>query len=221
MIVETGREQRLAAVQVHDRAVLEDGLDGLGRELAEDWVERVEADVRDVHLHLLVPLACVALATEFLAYLVEAALNLLLDLRLQLLLHVVGLQLLAFEVLGSVLLRLLRVLHRHRERLRNTHLIWARLQHERLNWLVQIIIYRPVIALRATDETFLEVAAGRVLSYRWAQDLRWLRSRIADGAHLRRDMHRVWIARGDDWEAGRRHLRLLHVRWNLVTGRLQ
>ena len=114
-VVEAGSVESLPLLNEDDAAVLEEGLDGVHLELAEDRVVVLEADVRDVHLDFFVVLIAGQqlsssgrlhsfVASELLPDLEEALLDFLLDLRLELFLHVVHFEVVALEVLQRVLL---------------------------------------------------------------------------------------------------------------------
>ena len=78
----------LTFLQVDDLTEVEDGLDDIQVEFAEDWVVIMQAKMADVHLHFIT----LSLSfTELFANLKEALLYLSLNSRLQLLLHVVEL----------------------------------------------------------------------------------------------------------------------------------
>ena len=76
----------LTFLQVYDLTEVEDRLDHIQIEFAEDWVVIVQTQVADVHLYFIT--LCLSL-TELFADLEEAFLYLSLNPRLQLFLHVV------------------------------------------------------------------------------------------------------------------------------------
>ena len=91
----------LIFLQVDDLAEVENSLHDVEVELAKDWMVIVETEMAHVNLDLLVLIATFTLS-KFLSNLKETFLNFTLDTWLQLLLHVVELEVLSLEVLQRV-----------------------------------------------------------------------------------------------------------------------
>ena len=91
----------LIFLQVDDLAEVENSLHDVEVELAKDWMVIVETEMAHVNLDLLVLIATFTLS-KFLSDLKETFLDFTLDAWLQLLLHVVELEVLALEVLQRI-----------------------------------------------------------------------------------------------------------------------
>ena len=91
----------LIFLQVDDLAEVENSFHDVEVELAKDWMVIVETEMAHVNLDLLVLIATFTLS-KFLSNLKETFLNFSLDTWLQLLLHVVELEVLSLEVLQRV-----------------------------------------------------------------------------------------------------------------------
>jgi hypothetical protein len=94
LIVEAFSVQSLSLCQIYDTTVMKDNLDCLKSKFAENWMEVMKAKVRNVDLDILILLEH-ALFEPFLIELFfdfkESFLDLLLDLWLELFLHIVHL----------------------------------------------------------------------------------------------------------------------------------
>ena len=112
-IVEALLIQCLSLLQVNNLAKIQDSLDHIKIELAEDGMVVVQAQVADVDLHFLISgsLATFSFA-ELFADLKEALFDFSFDAGLELLFHVVELEVLPFEILEWIaLLIMLLALH--------------------------------------------------------------------------------------------------------------
>jgi len=103
-VVESLLVESLTLLQVDDLTEVENRLDDVKIKFAEDWMVVMQAEMANIHLHLLTLDLC--FLAELLANLKEAFLDFTLHAWLELLLHVVQLQVLAFEVLEWVALLL-------------------------------------------------------------------------------------------------------------------
>ena len=104
-IIEALLIQSLPFLQINDLTEIENSLDHVQIELAEDRMVVVQAQMADIDLNFLVSSCLTTFAipvTKLLSYLKEALFDLSFNTRLQLLLHVVQLQVLSFEVLEWV-----------------------------------------------------------------------------------------------------------------------
>ena len=99
MIVETWCIQRLALIKIDNLSKLQYRLHRVQTELAEYRMELMQAHVRHVNLHLLLPLSALIIMVKFLLYLEETTFYFFFDFRFQLFLDVVSLQILALETL--------------------------------------------------------------------------------------------------------------------------